>query len=226
MDFPKFVSLVTDQALFFCRADRLGDLYEGSLTTPTLKGFQQQMTMMEGEGGDNPFERMMDTFRKTREHLFVSCWYAAERESPAMWGSFAPGTFGIAIQSTVGDLKSLDTEWPYNIGSVNYVNYDTELMPPGNILWPVTHKRDSFAHEREIRAVIWDMADYPGKSAPGITDTGVYAPAALERLIHQVFVAPEAPEWFRRAVYRCVRMFGPQLEVQQSEFGLPPAWDI
>ena len=39
----------------FCRADRLGDPYEGFLTVPTLKGFQQQMTMMVGEGGDNAF---------------------------------------------------------------------------------------------------------------------------------------------------------------------------
>ena len=35
MDFTKFVSLLERKALFFCRPDRLGDLFEGSLSPVT-----------------------------------------------------------------------------------------------------------------------------------------------------------------------------------------------
>ncbi|MDQ1391242.1 MAG: hypothetical protein QOF30_219, partial [Acidimicrobiaceae bacterium] len=43
MDLPKFVSLLEKGALFFSRADKLGDPYEGSLTGPTLAALHTQL---------------------------------------------------------------------------------------------------------------------------------------------------------------------------------------
>jgi len=37
MDFPRFVSMLDRRALFFARADKMADKYEGMLTTPTIE---------------------------------------------------------------------------------------------------------------------------------------------------------------------------------------------
>ena len=37
MDFPRFVAMLDRSALFFARADKMADKYEGMLTTPTIE---------------------------------------------------------------------------------------------------------------------------------------------------------------------------------------------
>ena len=37
---------------------------------------------------------------------------------------------------------------------VKYIDYDTEFIDSGNFLGPFVHKRKSFAHEQEVRALV------------------------------------------------------------------------
>jgi hypothetical protein len=39
------------------------------------------------------------------------------------------------------------------VGCVNYIDYETQSFKVGSILYPVMHKRLSFAHENEVRLV-------------------------------------------------------------------------
>ena len=72
-----------------------------------------------------------------------------------MWGQYAQGLYGIAVQTTVADLKDhLITDRSVYIGVVRYIDYETATMPIGDALWPFIHKRDSFSHERRSSGVI------------------------------------------------------------------------
>jgi hypothetical protein len=238
MDLPKFVSLLAKQALFFSRADRLGDPYEGSLTTPTRQALGGVFDTVKlhsvtanatSNAGEDYFQEVMKVLPS---HVLVSCWYAAERESPAMWGQYAQGLYGIAVQTTVADLRDhLITGRSVYIGAVRYIDYETATMPIGDALWPFIHKRDSFSHEKEVRLIISDMSPHgatPGRTTlgPPEFDSGMYVEAQVDRLIHQVLVAPTSPTWFWEAVAACTVRFGVTVPVQQSEFGRAPRRDL
>ena len=115
------------------------------------------------------FDTLLTKFSK---HLmFCNCWFLRDTESHAMWAEYGDKSpTSIAIQTTVGDLiNSFElTEFDIHIGTVKYKNYENEhiegyedftsidLNTPENVLQlfyaPITHKRNVYADEHEVRA--------------------------------------------------------------------------
>ena len=180
MDFAKYISLLDRRALFFARADTLDDPFEGSVTeaTPRLPG--------EHTGGLVALRRAM------RSNIFVNCWYESDDESAAMWKLYARNA-GIAVRSTFAGLaKSILTERRIYVGRINYIDYVADPMPTNNAFTPFLHKRKSFEHEREVRAV---SQEYKGEEfyEELIQDgDGIYYRVDVHTLINEVVVAPSA----------------------------------
>jgi hypothetical protein len=80
-------------------------------------------------------------------------------ESAAMWKIYTITKESIAIRSTFAKLRDRLDENCF-IGTVKYIDYETDFFPHGNVLYPFVHKRKSFAYENEIRALThvlpWD----------------------------------------------------------------------
>jgi len=153
MDFTKFVSLLDTEALFFARADTLGDPFEGSYTTANA-----QMRSLLEEQHDIPgfFEEIADVRREGRLYHFINSWHWSDFESAAMWSLYLRSGDGIAIQTTFDSLRSAlaPAEDPVMLGLVKYIDYAQTPIPEGNVFWPFVHKRQSYEHEREVRAVV------------------------------------------------------------------------
>ena len=145
------------------------------------EAFQNNKRMMEEYPEDigkkqllslnHSFDTLLTHFSK---HLmFCSCWFLNDNESHTMWAEYGDKSpTSIAIQTTVGDLiESFEsTEYDIHIGKVKYKDYDTEhiegfedftskdLTNPYNVLElfyaPIRHKRNIYADEHEVRAVI------------------------------------------------------------------------
>ena len=89
MDFTKFVSMLERSALFFARADCLGDPFEGSYSRgnerlrPTVykDAPQEVLAYMASNGAE--FTRIL------RKWTFISCWHMNQGESAAMWKLYA-----------------------------------------------------------------------------------------------------------------------------------------
>lgn len=77
MDFTKFVSLLERKALFFAKASKLSDPFEGSLAQSTLAEIQRM-------GLVNP-EVLHEDLRQHRDRHLVNCWHEGAYESAAMW---------------------------------------------------------------------------------------------------------------------------------------------
>jgi hypothetical protein len=102
---------------------------------------------------------------------------------------------------------------------VNYLDYELETIPGGNILAPTMCKRKSFEHERELRAVIWTLEH--GKNTWGPENkfkdiSGLYVSVDISALIERVYVAPTAPSWVRELIDSLVKRFGYTIPVVQS----------
>ncbi len=89
--------------------------------------------------------------------MAVNCWHMNEHESAAMWKLYLKSDEGIAVQSTYNKLLNSmhdSNDFMLLVGAVNYIDYNKEVIPFGNAFYPYIHKRKSFEHERELRAVI------------------------------------------------------------------------
>lgn len=196
MDFTKYAWLLQNRALFFPRADLLDDPFEGSLATlnPTLWSTVYPETPVE-------HLRQVSIFRSIMtQWTFINSWHVNDFESAAMWKLYLTANEGIAVVSTYQRLIDVLPEEAH-VGMVKYIDYEREWMPEGNLYYPFLHKRKSFEHERELRAVIMQI---PAKSADGEfphnSSRGRAVPIDLAGLIESVCVAPTAPDWFTELV--------------------------
>jgi streptogramin lyase len=224
MDFAKLISMLDSQSLFFSRLDGLPDRFEGSVPrrSPDLRTLDT-----DGDGTDSVL-RFMSVHRNFRSRALVNCWHTSEYESMAMWDAYSFAG-GIAITSTVGQLiDSIDCPFvderqtvglpdgpkaPMFVGLVHYIDYESGAVLRSTALDYLTLKRQSFEHERELRAVV-----LPAQPILG----GQQVECDLGRLVNEIYVSPLAPAWFRESVQAVVDRFGMSRTVRQSDLDQDP----
>lgn len=235
MDFSKFVFLLLNRSLYFSAAERLGDPFEGSntklqhelpeyiianrQTDPNLVGWRNLP-----EDALKEMFRVQGDFRKRwPSFIYINCWHMNEHESDAMWRLYSTANEAICIQST---FKRLTEGLPSYVfaGEVNYIDYETGIIPPQNILSAFLYKRISFAHERELRAIIMGApANVPQEALPfNPINGGVLVPFDLEQMIETIHVSPTSPAWFTDTVEKLVKSQGINVPVRQSKLSDKP----
>jgi hypothetical protein len=219
MSLAKFVSMLSTSSLYFSRLDQLGDPFEGSVAPANLPLREQFLPSVESAEG---FSR----FRKNAcQYAFVNCWHMSEHESAAMWRLYAGADAGVAVRTDYQTLASVLPEGCFQ-GMVTYVDYMSGPIPEDNALTPYMYKRLSFAHEREVRALIWDIpTDEDGHSiSPTHPEAGMLIPIHLDTLVHDVYVSPTAPEWYREAADDVARLYGLNAEIRKSSLDTDPTY--
>ncbi len=223
MDFTKFVSLLDKQSLFFPAADQLRDPFEGSV--PTVNAVLRPIA--------NP-DIPKDTLRVFAQHLkesrrftLISCWHENIHESEAMWGLYAREKDGIAIKTNFDSFKkSFICSEEIFIGRVNYVDYKNAIIPENNGFYPFLHKRKSFEHEHEVRAISWvrhkDDETFKKLRDEGLS--GVCYEVDLSLLIQEVIVAPFAADWFMELVNSVAARYDLKSPIIKSALADSPTW--
>ncbi len=217
IDFAKLIDLLESESLFFCRADKFDDPYEGLLR---LKDYNFYRPMFESQ----PF---------IKQYNFISCWHINERQSDAMWKIFLRTNNGIAIKTTVDRFKNAinNTEDDIYISEVRYKDFDEttfeDLRSENRIsnndrdsaVNQFTYKRISFSHEKELRAFFVDMPiPFPNSTIP-------YRPPLdfkkikvdLNHLIEEIVIAPFADVWFESLVEKVILRYGRNFRVTKSD---------
>jgi hypothetical protein len=218
MDFPKFVSMLSTRHLWFTKAAKYEDPYEGFCEAVPCAGSGQEW---QGTVSDliGRFARdAAEECRNAREHLYVNSW-CLEFESMAMWEIYGSRGCGVAVESSVGQYRAA-ADFPlrpeeYGFGQVEYHrdlkssgkikrDFTNGLVPVGPGLWPKVirlgfNKTAAFAHEKEWRGVL--------RQPLRPTDEGVGIPFDLEKLISAVYVGPRAEGFFFEAVASVVEKF-------------------
>jgi hypothetical protein len=174
-DFPRFVSMLDRKALFFVKASKFRDLYEGTIPKYNdlnrASVYEEQRNSFQSEEQFNRFietmpSTMKSLFKALREIILINSWHYNEYESADMWDLYSQANAGIAIQSTYRKLRDSfqnntdDTIW---IGKVNYLDFNKEWMNEWDTLEAFVIKRKYFAQENEIRAVTSLPDDHLGE---------------------------------------------------------------
>ena len=226
MDFTKFVSLLDTQSLYFARADRLGDPFEGSFSKANVA---LRPILYEGEILESAAarENLASILKAMHQITLINCWHEADHESAAMWRLYSREHDGIAVKTNFNALnRSFTCSDAIYIGKIDYVDYDTAFIPEGNSLSRFLYKRRSFEHENEVRAITVKIPD-GGVSREWPQETGVtgsYFAVDLSLLIEEVIVAPYADSWFLELVRAVATRYGLTAPVSRSGLSESPTW--
>jgi hypothetical protein len=223
VDFAKFVSMLTTRTLWFARADTLNDKHEGAIGVANLQRRAALWNaLMPGDAAARAQEFKSQTTRSMREHIYLSCWHANDRESMAMWLAYARQGEGIAIKTTFRTLvDSLESEADIFASAVAYVDFSSQLIPEGNFFFPYIHKRLSFDYEREVRLMMVHYAPEPA-SPTDPTPQGIAIHSDPAALMEAVYVGPGIPSWYFAAVRDVVAALAPGVPVHQSALDAEP----
>src|SRR6266487_3769194 len=136
MDLTRFLSLLENRRLFLPRADQFDDPYEGAWSRAGVTLLRDPKT----NGGLPPqlVEQFLAHTEQLRRQMFISCWFASEHESAAMWKLYLQSPEGVAIRSDHDALASaLDrSSLKARTTMVRYVDYDNVPIPFGNVFFP------------------------------------------------------------------------------------------
>jgi hypothetical protein len=241
MDFAKFIALLEKRCLFFSRAHLLGDPFEGSVSK---LNHQRREYVIENAATDLqiqrtwPITKIFKTPEELRKHFthyssmvqrgvqecMVSCWHMSEHESAAMWKLYSKSDESVCIRSSYAKLSSALPQWVF-LGRVTYADYTTGFIPELTLFSPLMHKRKSFEHEREARALVWENLEKgsPTEKETGsheirerMTDAGINVRIEPEALIDEILINPASAQWFVDVVSMVSKRICPSIPVNQS----------
>lgn len=163
------------------------------------------------------------------KHTAISCWHLSEYESAAMWKLYLKSNEGIAIQSTFDLLKTplKNDNHDVFIGKVKYIDFQKDWMPEGNMLYPFVHKRKSFEHEKELRAIIQELRYKKNGEidwSKPLFDDGIYVQVDLVVLIDKIYLAPTGPKWLFELVKSITKKYKLDKDVLQSSLDDVPVY--
>lgn len=231
IDFTKFVDFLATSSLFFSRADEFTDPFEGSWPVTNIRIREERPELfIQGAPIEIVKQLQQITYRQIRKFVFINCWHINEYESAAMWNLYLKSNEGVAVQSTFNKLITSfdeDTEYSVHVGKVHYIDYERYFMPETNLFYPFLHKRRSFEHEKELRAIIMK---FPPKNGGGLDfdaepfEFGFKSLVDLRVLIDKIYVAPTAPKWIFDLIKTVLEQFSIDKEIVQSSLDSTPIY--
>ncbi len=214
MSFEKFANILATESLFFTRADKYDDKFEGYVPESTTLSYESSSS------------QIVPNFR---QYIMCNCWHHGDEESMAMWDKYHLRNNGIAIKTTMGNLKnSLPDKPNVFIGKIDYIaDYNqidmVENVPPEIWLhYPYFYKRTPFKYEQEVRAII----DVVSCLQDDPYEFGRLLEIDVKTLIgenSEVIVSPYADEWIAGTLELIVKRYGYQFSVNPSRLLDPPA---
>jgi hypothetical protein len=116
MSFGRFVWMLKEKALWMSRIDQLGDEWEMMPTVAEISAMAHAI----GKKA-HPKARFSKAYwkaiiqsvasshlkhlKRLRESTFANCWTASSNESHPMWGLYCASKEGVAIQTTLSQLR-------------------------------------------------------------------------------------------------------------------------
>jgi len=211
MDFAKFISLLANEALFFACPNKFQDPFEGhrprsemaawskilqKSVDDTLSVVNQIKSMRPNDDFQVLDENiriyircLKDANRIATQRFGVSCWHKNDGENDAMWKLYSASGQGIAIQSTIEQLREAIENDTLIIDDVRYGNFDIDPIEKGHKRYGLFQKRKEFEHERELRATVLLSENEYGK--------GKLVKCDLDILITTIYVSPLMEEYVK-----------------------------
>ena len=244
LDFEKFESLLKTKSLFFCRADKFSDPFEGSIPK---KEAEYRMTTYKSHSTsfNYPFDEqkalnnikgIQTLHEKFKKGVVINCWHINESESDSMWRLYLKDNEGVAIQTTKERLtcilnKSLED---ISISKIRYLNYETDVWYDSkeyphssyNMIVPLIHKRIEFVHENECRLFvqIQDAIDIENYWDSQPIEKGKLIQLNVPELIDKIYLPPTCDDKTENKIKDLANSLGFSFEFIKSKLSAEPLY--
>ena len=204
VDAAKNFDFLENSTLFFCRADKFSDKFEGAFT-PSLR---QQI---EASYQENAVDFTYDQFKgRMRESVFINCWRRDRDDSAAMWALYGKSDCAVALTTTVGQLQDIlqELDLPYDL-AIEKVEYVKHWRDPKLDIVPYlrlfAYKTKAYEHEKQVRVLLDRSINGFDSEMP---DSRMAIRVQAANMLRSVVVAPEAPRWFEMLVRQAALRYG------------------
>ncbi len=195
LDVIKFLNLVNGE-LYFARADKFKDKYEGAIPKQNFLQFAQQYgttkfrdldrECMQDKSGESGFCAKQDLnkdikkefirkFNERKKKVAISCWHLNESESAAMWEIYSRAGQGIAVCTTLDKLHKIKKPpgFEMEMFKVDYIDFDKTYEDgfTDYELLPFKNKRKEFEFEHEFRIMLYQKKRENHRAEPNIIPT-------------------------------------------------------
>lgn len=248
---PQLISILDGSALYFNRADKFDDPFEGTLPKKNIEELDSELgdEMLPEEAEVVGFLTKEDVWWENpnirtqisiyQKISYINCWHVKEHESVSMWEANSVSNSGVVIKSKAEALRNAFDAYGQHdiyIGKVNYIDFQHESIPETNILRTYNYKRQGFDHENELRAVLIKppVDNYPHLDDVSHGDrvtlqwdsqpTGQFVKVLIERLIDEIRPHPNAPPWHKEILETLVNEFDYQISVRESSLSAVPSY--
>jgi len=240
LDFDKFLNLLVTESLYFCRADKFEDPYEGTITKETMHTLRNTLDGFGFNNVEEMFQETMKLLDSSRKMTLVNCWHINQFESDGMWKLYSKVKNAIAVQTTVGKLKRAFDGVPQDvhIGKVKYIDFDNAFIEGFTMMGPFVYKRQSFAHEQELRAVVWETGtknqdellcedSAEDHFIPiAFVSHGKTIKVPVGKLVETVYFSPLSEPWFVEMVKSIIAKYDFDFQIVNSSLLSDPAYRV
>jgi hypothetical protein len=240
MDLEKFEFILKNKALFFCRADRFVDPFEGSLP-------KRELDLEMREKHEYLIHGLSYLRKRMKMQNIINCWHISNSENDSMWKLYLKSNEGIAIKTTVKRLieSFKNTEERVVCSMVRYLDYENDVwynkddypLKAANKFVPLVHKRIEYATENELRLIhAIDSSEFPVRLVKHTTDSnypdhywesqpfekGKNISVDLEVLISEIVFAPTCDEFQVSKIKEIIKKYGYNFNSNKSVLNNQP----
>ena len=213
VEFWKFEDMIQRKCLFFTRlrhiVDREIDPFEGAFSQANFEEPDRNVRYMlhdvlaPGQSQDTidgvarqftDLESLRDQEEWGKDHTYINCWFINEFESEHMWNEYVRDGDGVAIASTIRQLRASFMEAAGNvcIQPAIYYNPDSSEIVPLDIFHTPLYKHRQWWRENELRC--FELAPQSHAQYKEHCDgIGVWIPCDPQVLLQRVRLAPNCP---------------------------------
>jgi hypothetical protein len=229
VDLSKLLFLLLRRELTLVRLDTLPDKFEGLHGRNFETAFREAMYRGLKDAQDyqgNPESVSADLTRRAvnfqgsvRKAAYVSCWRYGPNESEAMWRIYGAGQASAALVLPYSTLRDSLNEESLFIGQVRYFDFNRDVLPGGNIYWPLVFKRHEYEHEHEVRIVKVDpsfLTSNPEVSNEASAHPSIPSTVSISwdasKHVERIVVSPYCSAWELAVIKETVGRISPTLE--------------
>jgi hypothetical protein len=215
LDLSKFIDLLRTSTLYFRRADKFFDRFEGALT-PSIRSLLNNPIIGGPDGEDADAY-----YRHAREGGFVSCWSLGAKDNMALWQLYGGAKSSIALTTTVSKLHAAAATWS-DITSIHKVRYIDHFRNPamvvGGYIDVLECKHEAYSFEKEVRVIV---SRHRGQWSNNPIDLRLPI-VDLSSFVRSVVVAPEADSSYFELVQDIANRYGLKSPVRRSQLTFLP----
>lgn len=223
MNVSKFISLLSDKSLWLARSDTFKDKREGifhqEMKLELDKIYEDLKTteLINSVGVQNA-----DDFQNYLSiNTYINCWHKNDVENMVMWEIYGQTENSVAIKTTALKLKqSFDLEKVMEdaieiaLDEVSYEDHDN-ARSKRNYRQPFFIKRPHFSFEQEVRLYLFARHARTRSEA----SAGHKISVDLASLIDEIYVHPDAEDWFLDAIKDLIEKYDIDAEVKKGSYG-------